>query len=179
MLIEHMPRYYRNSDYVKDITNPMDIENDRLEQARLNMLNQFNVGSATYRLKDFEKEYGLPIEPLGITTEERRSRIKARMRSIGTITTQAIKTVVDSWVNGNVDIVENPSNYSFLIKFTDVRGIPSNMQDVYNAIEEIKPAHLAVSYEFKYNTVKDLNNKNLKVVDLLPHTVSELLEHKF
>lgn len=38
------------------------------------------------------------------------------------------------------------------IKFVDERGVPLNLNDLKDAIERIKPAHMAVTYVFTYTT---------------------------
>ena len=45
---------------------------------------------------------------------------------------------------------------------------------LYNLIEEIKPAHLGVEYEFKYNTVYDL--RQITVAQAKTHTVKDVTE---
>ena len=42
-------------------------------------------------------------------------------------------------------------------EFVGTLGIPGNMSDLKITIEEIKPAHLAVVYEYVYNTWNDVS----------------------
>ena len=43
------------------------------------------------------------------------------------------------------------------VTFTD-KGIPTGLEDLKAAIEEAKPAHLAVEYIVTYNTWNDIAN---------------------
>lgn len=173
MLIEHTPRYYRNSTIANDILHPIDLENERLILAVDTTKKEFVVDTAVHTLSQYELEYGLPINP-NVSIEERQSRIKARMRSTGTTTKELIKSIVDSWTNGNVDIIEDYANYRITIEFNSVIGIPLNIQDVKNAINEIIPAHLEVLYKFKYNTWQEVSVKTWG--ELEAYTWQEVLE---
>jgi len=207
-LIEHMQRYYKNATVIKDVTRPIDLENEREETLIADIVKQFNVSTATYTLSKYEYEYGLAISP-NITTEERRSRIRAKMRSIGAVNEAMIKNIIRSWTNSDVIIV-NASNYQkmnvltnlqlseftnsqlsayvhggssvpsdefeFIIIFSDEVGVPSNMQDVYDAINAIKPAHLIFTYKFKYNKWIDVST--LTWAELEAYTWQQVLEFR-
>jgi hypothetical protein len=69
-----------------------------------------------------------------------------------------MKNVSESFTNGEVDIIENNPAYSFTVKFVGSKGIPPNIDDLKAAIEEIKPAHLAVQYEFSYTLWSEVKN---------------------
>mgnify|MGYP001009127868 FL=1 len=94
------------------------------------------------------------------SNEFRRERIRAKIRGIGTVTKQMIEVVAKSYSNGEVEVIENPADYSFKIKFVGVRGIPANMADLTLTIEEIKPAHLAYTFEFTYITWAEFDGYN-------------------
>lgn len=173
-LVEHFPRNYRNSNTVLDFTYPLDLEYQTLIYKIEEMKKQFSVDTATYSLSQYEEEYGLPINPAGITIDERRSRIKAKMRSIGTVTKELIETVVESWSNADVEIIEDSNNFKVIVKFINKIGIPSNMQDVYNTVNEIKPAHLVFEYQFKYRRHEELRNRTHQ--SLRPFTHQEINE---
>ena len=67
-----------------------------------------------------------------------------------------IKNVSESFSNGEVNIIENNLNYSFIVKFVGMLGIPPNMDDLQAAIEEIKPAHLTFTFEYTYTAWEDV-----------------------
>lgn len=150
-LMKYLPGYYRTS---KVINNLMDSESRELEEfkARLDKtLNQFFVDLADTSLERWESELGIEVnknKPL----DQRRSVIKSKLRGSGTVTVRLIKNVSESFSNGEVDVIEENSKYSFTVKFVGVKGTPPNIEDLRRAIEEIKPAHLTFEFEYTYNT---------------------------
>ncbi len=119
------------------------------------LIQQLFVETATEGLDLWEEDYGLSSY-VGKPDDQRRSRIKSKIRGVGTITISLIKNVSESYVYGTVDVIENAEEYSFTIKFIDIRGIPPNIEDLEAAIEEIKPAHLEVVYEYTYTTWEEV-----------------------
>lgn len=157
MLSNYIPPYLLKSSIFQKLYENQQNEIDDINLDIEDLLNQCFVSSATWGLKYWEEELGLSIINFD-TYENRRSRIKAKLRGVGTTTVAMIKNVAESFQNGEVNVIEDNTNYSFTIKFIDTKGIPPNIQDIYRAIELIKPAHLGVSYEFRYTTWSELSN---------------------
>lgn len=150
-LMKHLPNYYQTSQVMTNITNADDIELQTFKEKAVDVANQFFVDTATYTLERWENDLGIPIDT-SKPDDYRRSVIKSKLRGSGTVTVKLIDNVAESFTNGECDIIENNSNYSFTVKFTGTLGIPPNYADFQKAIEDIKPAHLAVEYVFTYNT---------------------------
>ncbi|WP_427340658.1 YmfQ family protein [Caloranaerobacter sp. DY30410] len=155
--MKYLPGYYRTSQVMTNITNAEDTELQLFITNLTNTLNQFFVDLADTSLDRWEKELGIPVNS-SKPDEYRRSVIKSKLRGQGTITVNLIKNVSESYSNGEVEVIEDNPNYSFTIKFVGTRGIPPNLDDLKSAIEEIKPAHLAVQYEFTYTTWGEVKN---------------------
>ena len=154
-LINKLPSFYDN--YItKPIQDSFTVEanlmNDKVEKT----LEQFFVDSATYGLDYWEKMLGISKNNNDIQT--RRENIKAKMRSRGTTTVSVIKNICEAYSNGEVDIIVNHSDYSFVIDFIGTIGIPRAFAELDKTINEIKPCHLAHSYRFNYNTHSNLAN---------------------
>lgn len=154
-LINKLPSFYDN--YItKPIQDSFAVEanlmNDKVEKT----LEQFYVDSATYGLDYWEKMLGISKNNNDIQT--RRENIKAKMRSRGTTTVSVIKNICEAYSNGEVDIIVNHSDYSFVIDFIGSIGIPRAFAELDKTINEIKPCHLAHSYRFNYNTHSNLAN---------------------
>lgn len=156
-IMQYLPPYYQESRVMKAIAEAQGGEVNSLYTTLDEILKQFFVETAT--------EWGLDLweQTLGLTSyagkplDQRRSRIISKLRGYGTVTVSLIKNVAESYVFGTVEVIENPATYSFTIKFVDPRGIPPNLDDLKAAIEEIKPAHLAVEYQFTYTVWGELN----------------------
>ena len=154
-LINKLPSFYDNC-ITKPIQDSFTVEanlmNDKVEKT----LEQFFVDSATYGLDYWEKMLGISKNNNDIQT--RRENIKAKMRSRGTTTVSFIKNICEAYSNGEVDIIVNHSDYSFVIDFIGTIGIPRAFAELDKTINEIKPCHLAHSYRFNYNTHSNLAN---------------------
>ena len=150
-LMSRLPDYYLNSSEVITLQKAIEKEGNLSQSAVEDLLLQLFVDTATWGLTSWEKVYGIKTD---ITKDYdlRRSRIKSKMRGTGTTTVEMIKNVAESFVNGLVEIVEHNEQYKFDIKMMSVIGIPPNMEDLKDAIEELKPAHLAYEIILKYNT---------------------------
>ena len=153
-LINKLPSFYDN-DIVKPIQNALNIEADSINSSVEDTLNQFFVSNATYGLDNWEKMLGISKNNFDIQT--RRENIKAKMRSRGTTSIDVIKNICEAYSNGEVDIIVNHSDYSFVIKFVGSIGIPQAFDELDKTIENIKPCHLAHSYEFTYNAHSKLS----------------------
>ena len=65
-----------------------------------------------------------------------------------------IKIVCDSFSNGDVKVTFDGIIH---VKFTSVEGIPPNMSDLKNAVEEIKPAYLLLDYLYAFLLIKEVH----------------------
>jgi len=111
------------------------------------LINQLFINTATWGLSIYEKQFGLQTN-MGLSYEERREIIKAKLKGRGTTTKQMIKDTAEAFSGGEVDVIEYPEESKFIVKFIGVKGIPRNMQGFIDMLETIKPAHLA--YEIMY-----------------------------
>lgn len=149
-----------NNNFDNPITKPiidvLEIEENILNECIESTLNQFYVDSATYGLDCWEKMLGISKNNFDIQT--RRENIKAKMRSRGTTSIEVIKNICEAYSNGEVDVIVNHSDYSFIIKFVGSIGIPKAFEELDKTINEIKPCHLAHSYKFNYITNKQLKD---------------------
>lgn len=156
-LMDLLPDYYKGNLTMKELQDILSADMDNLATAFDKTINQCFVNTATDLLSRYEKIFGLQVD-VSKSDEFRRERIRAKIRGTGTVTKQMIKDVASSYSNGEVEVIEDPANYSFKIKFVGTKGIPANMTDLTLTIQEIKPAHLAFEFEFTYNTWKDVED---------------------
>jgi hypothetical protein len=167
-LLDYLPSFYHNSNIVKSFIDSNSIEANILKDYVEDLNNNLYVKTATWGLNLFEEELGLTTDE-SISYEERRERILAKKRGNGTTTKAMIKNTAEAFSGGEVEVIENFNDYSFVVKFVGVKGIPKNLTLFKNMIEEIKPAHLNYELAFTYtvwsmvmaadNTWNDFNNK--------------------
>lgn len=147
----YLPRYYDDIAEAQAVLNAYAVELEKLNADIADVLAQFYVDTATWGLGRWEKMFGIPTDetkPL----DQRRSSIKSKLRMFGTVTVSVIKNVAESFQYGEVDVSEDPKNYTINVKFIGKLGVPPNLQDVKDALRDIIPAHLAINYSFTYAT---------------------------
>jgi len=154
-MIKKMPSYYRKSEVMNELVDSIENEVERLNNEITLTENQFFVVLADRDIAKHESDVGL-VPDTSADIDTRRSRVMSKLRGTGTVTKTMMKNVAKSFVNGDIEIIEYPSTYCFAVKFTSRTGIPYNINDIKNMIEEIKPAHLQVQYIFTYRLWQDV-----------------------
>lgn len=167
-LMEWLPVYYQDSLVVQAIMNAENIEMDALYTEINDVLQQCFIETATWGLDDWEKAFGFTPDPTR-PYAERRSRLKARLRGNGSITLDAVNDVATSFINGEVNVIEDFTHYKLTIKFVGRRGIPLHLEELKKSLREMIPAHLQIGFEFTFlywdefdtQTWDSLEGKNL------------------
>lgn len=154
-MLEKMPGYYRKSKVMNDLVQSIENEFERLKAETALTENQFFVILSDRDIKNHEEDIGL-VPDASADIDTRRGRVLSKLRGTGTVTKTMMKNVAASFVNGDIEIIEYPSEYCFAVKFTSKTGVPYNIADIQAMIEEIKPAHLAVEYIFTYRLWQDI-----------------------
>lgn len=157
--IKMLPSYYYESNEVVSIQDSIEGQYKILEQCKDDLINQLFVDTATWGLNLWEKRFGIDTD-ITKSYEYRRSRLKSKMRGMGTVTNALIKNVANSFDNGTVDVIEGLNNM-LTIKFIGRTGTPPNLSDLKSAINEIKPAHLALIYEFAYLLISNIESMTI------------------
>jgi uncharacterized protein YmfQ (DUF2313 family) len=155
-LMDLLPDYYSGNATMEELQSILTEKINALASDFSETIDQCFVNTATALLSRHEKIYGLQVD-VSKSDEFRRERIRAKIRGVGTVTRQMIIETARSYSNGEVEVIEDPVNYSFKIKFVGTVGIPANMADLTLTIEEIKPAHLSYTFEYVFNTNQDLS----------------------
>lgn len=158
-LATYMPKYYEKSKVVSEIVR---VDSEELELLHLNfqdVLDQFSLDTATWGLVVWEKNLGVPINPQGKDYETRRSILKSKLRGVGVVNTELIKSVAESFSNGSVAIQDLGGTIK--VTFVGKLGIPAAMEDIKIAINDIMPAHLVIQYVFTYITWERFDFYNL------------------
>ncbi|WP_019420200.1 YmfQ family protein [Paenibacillus sp. OSY-SE] len=166
-MFSYLPVYYETSRVLRADMNAKGAEMDLLVRTLSETLEQFFVRSATWGLDRWEMELGIPTE-LTKPIKQRRAVVESKLRGAGKFSGRLVKNVAEAYDGGTVDIAFQPSVWSFTVKFIDTLGVPPNLDDLKSIIEEIKPAHLAVKYEFSYLLIRDVHNMTIKQLQQTP-----------
>lgn len=149
-LMKYLPSYYEKSEIMKAIQDAYSTEFGYVYFFLEDFLNQFlTPETATWGLSFWEEQLGLKTD-ISKSYEERREIIMSRLRGIGTIGRDVIKHAAGVFSGGEVEIIEYPSEYRFVVKFVGIRGVPKNMASFIEMIEDLKPAHLVYSFEYTF-----------------------------
>ena len=136
-LIKLLPVYYENNETMKTLQSILSEQTDGLDTEMYKTIDNCFVGSVSDAAK---------------SDRYRQERIKAKISGAGTTTASLIQNIAESFTSAAVDIVENFPSYTITVCFTGTSGIPGNMSDIKQTIEEAVPAHLKVLYEYIFNT---------------------------
>ncbi|GIO93198.1 YmfQ family protein [Paenibacillus lactis] len=155
-LFSYLPAYYETSRVMQSDMEAKGSEMDALYQALNEAADQFFVRTATWGLDRWEEELGIPTDRAK-PMEQRRAVLESKLRGAGTFSGRLVKNVAEAYDGGAVEVTFQPGEWRFTVQFVDTLGIPPNLEDLKAAIEEIKPAHLAVDYAFNYLLIRDIH----------------------
>lgn len=150
-LAKVLPPYYDQNDTMQTLQKILSAVTDDLENGLSGTISECFAATASKLLPRYENLLGLTVD-VSKSDQFRRERIRAKISGAGTTTKSMIEDVSRSYSNGEVEVIEDNKNSRFVVRFVGTLGIPGNMADLKLTIEEIKPAHLAVEYEYIYNT---------------------------
>ena len=155
-MIEALHKIYRKDPWIEEMFKSAGMELDEVETILDEMSLQLFFDTATDQGLDYyEKEAGLKSKSI-MTLEDRRSAIEAKWKSSGKVDLYLLQSIADSWRNGEIDVsfIQGKINIEFKGDF----GIPTDLQSLKNAIDEVKPSHLAVIYAFRWMLIEDIHN---------------------
>lgn len=140
--LSFLPQFILDNPDVKELLEAEQNELDRFTDYVEMMRNQTSISTASIYLERYEKMFGLNVNN-ALTDQERIGRILAKLNTRTNSTVQAIKTVVSSITGCSTDIEEYYDQYSFMIDVLRDNDQLINIEDIKDAVEIIKPAHLA------------------------------------
>ncbi|WP_246608366.1 YmfQ family protein [Paenibacillus agaridevorans] len=153
-LMAYLPAYWHGIRDMVELQTTLAKELGISIASAADLANQFYVSTATWGLSYWEQEFGLATDP-SMSYEWRREIIFAKLRGHGTVTKQMLIGVAAAFSGGEVDVLEYPDEYRFVIQFIGVLGVPANLAGFMAMLEQIKPAHLSVSFLYTY-TIWDM-----------------------
>nr|WP_209018303.1 YmfQ family protein [Paenibacillus polymyxa] len=159
-LLSYLPSYYETSRVMRSDMDAKGSELDALYLAMDATVGQFFVRTATWGLERWEMELGIETD-LAKPLDQRRAVVESKLRGAGTFSGRLVKNVAEAYDGGTVDVIFHPAEWGFTVKFIDTIGIPPNVDDLKAAIEEIKPAHMAVEYKLRYLTIAEVESMTL------------------
>lgn len=140
-MIATMPPYYRDSPQANAIIGGQASEIARRQAEMDDLVEQMIVSKATWALPIYEEIFAIKNNP-SRTLQERRELILAKMRGASPTTLAVLKSVVNAFVaNQNADVTLDNPHYTIYAEIPAEGAV--NVGNMQNAVNEIKPAHLA------------------------------------
>lgn len=116
----------------------------------------------------FERLLGL--KSTGQTLEDRRSAIQAAWLGPQKPSLALIQSICDAWQKGGAKASYAPGVIT--IEFFGSFGVPANLATLEAMLERTIPAHLRLSYQFKYLLIRDVHEAmTLQDLEALPMEV--------
>lgn len=123
-------------------------------EAEQNLKDLFITWCSLERLKDYEKEAN--VNPTSLQSEDdRRANVMSRWKGSNKCDLTLLQSIAEMWKVGKTTVEYAEKRIE--IKFDD-KGIPTDLEGLFTAIEEAKPAHLAVFYMLVYAKTKVLED---------------------
>lgn len=158
-LIPLLPEFITEKREMHELLVAQGYQVGQLEHDLLEVIDQCFIVTATWGLTRWEQIFGVPTN-LSLSYEQRREILMAKLRGQGTTTIQMIKDTAAAFSGGEVDVIEDNPHYRFIVRFIGIKGIPQNMQGFISMLEEIKPAHLAYVFEYRYTVWGEMEDYN-------------------
>lgn len=156
MSIYNISKVSRN-DYIKDIITSSEYEIINSNNEFLEIKNSIMCLADSKTIDSWEEWFELPLQPTW-TLADRVERLVYTFNSRGFFTTNFLKKQAMVFTNGEIDVIEDFANYHFVIQFTNMLGVPPNIENFREMVNVNKPAHLTYEIKYRYRTwgeVKD------------------------
>lgn len=150
-----LPALYRQTSEDTELQRVLTLMLEQAERDKDFTLEQlFPSTTSGWGLELWERAWGIPVDRT-LSDQRRRDRILAKVKGTGTTTLEVIKSIAESFAPYPVEVVEESALYKFVVWYLGTIGEVEHKQDLIDAINELKPAHL--QWEIKYRQEQDSN----------------------
>ncbi|MBN1079259.1 putative phage tail protein [Clostridium botulinum] len=177
-LMQYMPTYYQNSKLIIELLESEAIELVKIKLHIEDLQKQLFIETATWGLKAYENLLNIPTN-LNFSFEERRRIIKSKILTQGATTINSMKEIAEAFSGGEVNIIEDNLNYSFVIQFIGVKGIPVGLNCCSEVLKEIVPAHLNYSFRYTYTDWREVQKITYRSVKNKKMTWEKIKQEDF
>jgi hypothetical protein len=147
-LLNNLHKDYREDPYLESLMESSGKELETIGTKSSNLNNEFFFDTMTaFGVAMYEKE--MDFDTTG-SLEDQRNQIEARWKTAGKCDLELLQIIANSWRNGEITVLF--TNAKIEIVFISLIGIPYDIENLKYAIETAKPAHIPISYTFRYRT---------------------------
>lgn len=147
--LQFLPQFILDNPDIAELLESEQLELDYVSECIELLRMQTTVSTASIYLDRYEQIMAMDVSP-SLSDTERIGRILAKLNTRTTATPEAIKTIVRSFTGSDTDIEEHFSDYSFLVFIKRENDQVIRMKDIRDAIDVIKPAHLAYQLSVRF-----------------------------
>ena len=151
VLIDRLPGFWAGSPQVVELQRVLDEMVQAAGSSQADTLAQLFLPTATWGLSWWEQAYGI-TPASGQTEDQRRTRILGKIRGQGVATVALIQATAGAYVDAAVSVEEHPNEFRFTVIFDQIGAQPPEPEEMTDALNEIKPAHLTFDYLYLYHT---------------------------
>lgn len=142
-LNQYLPELYRESPLEELLAAMGDALRRAANDLDVTLLQLFPATASAWGLELWERAYGINVDRTK-TLEERRAAVLSKVRGQGVPTVQLIQAVAQAYAQGPVEVEEQPGEYRFAVSFTPDPARLVDAAALISALNEVKPAHLAM-----------------------------------
>ncbi len=149
-LTELLPERYLASPEVGAAAGVLWVLGEVFRARALDWLQQLCIDTATWGIVYWEREYG--VTPLqGENWDDRRARVKAKMRGAQTTTRDMLAGVAAAYAAGAVSTVEELAReHRVRFRFASSGAFPRGIEAMTASLLEVMPSHVVFDYLFDY-----------------------------
>ena len=156
LLLKYSHKLYRNDEFIKDLYAVVGAAFDSLQADTAQVVANSLISTADLEtIEMYEQHLNIKANS-GKSLQERREIIIAKLRGNTTFNLAQLQAVCDSWKNG--EITADFKNGKIKLTFVGEYGVPYDLDALKEALDEVKPAHLAIDYGFRYLLIKEIHN---------------------
>lgn len=159
-LTDLLPERYLNSPEVGAAAGVIWVLGEVFLARALDWLAQLTIDTATWGIVHWEREYGVTPQTTD-TLDDRRSRVKAKLRAPQTVTAAMLENLTDSYINGQSEVTELPREHKVQIRFNGDYGVPANLASLTDALLEVLPSHVGYEYLYRYLLVREVHGMTI------------------
>ena len=169
-LTDLLPERYLASPEVGAAAGILWVLGEVFRARALDWLAQLTIDTATWGIVYWEREYGVTPQATD-TLDDRRSRVKAKLRAPQTVTAAMLENLTDSYINGQSEVTELPRQHKVKIRFNGEYGVPANLESLTAALLEVLPSHVVYEYLYRYLLVREVHGMTIN--ELQSHTLHD------
>lgn len=148
-LADLLPERYLSSPEVAAAAGILWVLGEVFRARALDWLGQLTIDTATWGIVYWEREYGVTPR-ITDTLDDRRSRVKAKMRAPQTTTRAMLANVAAAYAAGAVSSVEEfPREHRVQFQFVSSGAFPTALDAMTASLREVIPAHIAFTVAVK------------------------------